>query len=157
MKLTLKTLLEKIRRGEVDTVLAVFPDMLGRWMGKRVTGSFFADSVARKGLHACAYLLTVDMEMQPLPGFELTSWERGYGDFRMVPDFSTLRLLPWLEGTALVICDLEDEKGKPIEVAPRRILKKQIARAQKLGLSFQVGSELELYLFKDSFETRSEE
>lgn len=152
MKLTLKTLLAKIGRNEVDTVLAVFPDMLGRWMGKRVTGRFFADSVARRGVHACAYLLTVDMEMEPVQGFELTSWERGYGDFHMVPDWGTLRLLPWLEKTALVVCDLKSEQGKDIEVSPRRILRRQIERAAAKGLSFKVGSELELYMFKDGYD-----
>ena len=89
----LKSLLNSIRRGDVDTVLAVFPDMLGRWMGKRVTGRYFADAVSRHGLHACAYLLTVDMEMEPVQGYELTSWERGYGDFRMAPDWNTVRRL----------------------------------------------------------------
>lgn len=151
-RLSWKDLLRLIGKGKVDTVLAVFPDMLGRWMGKRVTGRFFADSVAKDGLHACAYLLTVDMEMEPVQGFELTSWERGYGDFHMVPDPRTARILPWLPGTALVICDLLSEDGEPVEVSPRRILRRQIERAAKAGLRFMMGSELELYLFKDSFE-----
>lgn len=154
--LTLGSLLARIRSGEVDTVLAVFPDMLGRWMGKRVTGRFFADAVARHGLRACAYLLTVDMEMEPVPGYELTSWERGYGDFRMLPDPATLRLLPWLPGTALVICDLLHEDGRPLEESPRRILRRQIERARKAGLRFRMGSELEIYLFKDSYEAARE-
>ncbi len=152
MKLTLKSLLDKIRRGEVDTVLTVFPDMLGRWMGKRITGRFFADSVAGHGVHACAYLLTVDMEMEPVQGYDLTSWEKGYGDFHMVPDWGTLRILPWLEKTALVVCDLKSEEGEDIEVSPRRILRRQVARAASKGLSFKVGSELELYLFKDGYD-----
>ncbi|MBI4057532.1 MAG: glutamine synthetase [Elusimicrobia bacterium] len=151
--LSLKSLLEKIRRKEVDTVLAVFPDMLGRWMGKRVAGNFFAEEVVRSGLHACAYLLTVDMEMEPVQGFEFTSWEKGYGDFHMVPDMNTLRLLSWLEKTALVICDLKDEKGDIVEVAPRQILMRQLERAKKMGYRFKVASELELYLFKDSFDS----
>ena len=90
-RLSLAQLSSLIRRGEIDTVLAVFPDMLGRWMGKRVTGRFFLDSVASHGAHACAYLLTVDMEMDPVQGFDLTSWEKGYGDFKMIPDMQTLR------------------------------------------------------------------
>ncbi len=151
-RLTLPALLQKIRRGEVDTVLAVFPDMLGRLLGKRLTGRFFADEAARHGLHACAYLLTVDMEMEPVQGYELTSWEKGYGDFRMAPDFGTLRLVPWLAGTAIVLCDLVGEDGKPIEVSPRRILRRQIEKAAAAGFQFQVGSELELYLFKDGYD-----
>lgn len=150
--LTLKGLSESVRRGEVDTVLAVFPDMLGRLMGKRLTGRFFADSVARDGVHACAYLLTVDMEMEPVQGFELTSWERGYGDFQLMPDWDTARLVPWLEKTALVLCDLRSEEGEPVEVSPRRILRRQVERARRAGYSFMMGSELELYLFKDGFE-----
>ncbi len=150
--LSLQELRSLIHRDEVDTVLAVFPDMLGRWMGKRVTGRFFLDSVAGHGAHACAYLLTVDMEMEPVQGYELTSWEKGYGDFKMLPDLSTLRLLPWEPKTALVICDLELEDGGPVEASPRQILKRQIARAEKMGYSFQTASELEFYIFKDSFD-----
>src|SRR3974390_910469 len=96
----LKELLALVHRGVVDTVLLVVPDMQGRWVGKRLTGRFFAESVASHGAHACAYLFTVDMEMAPLPGFELTSWEKGYGDFHMVPDFETIRILSWLEKSA---------------------------------------------------------
>jgi glutamine synthetase len=151
-RLLLDDLSSLIRKGEIDTVLAVFPDMLGRWMGKRVTGSFFLDSVAKHGAHACAYLLTVDMEMEPVQGFDLTSWEKGYGDFKMVPDMQTLRRLPWAPGTALVVCDLETEDGGLVEVSPRQILKNQIARAEKMGFRFQMASELELYFFKDSFD-----
>ena len=85
-----------IRKGAVDTVLTVFPDGLGRLMGKRVVGRYFLDHVLGDGVHACIYLFTVDMEMEPLPGFTLTSWERGYGDMKMVPDLATWRLIPWL-------------------------------------------------------------
>ncbi|MBI5595823.1 MAG: glutamine synthetase [Elusimicrobia bacterium] len=150
--LNLKKLVDLCRRGEVDTVVMVFPDMLGRLMGKRITGAFFADEAASHGTHACAYLLTVDMEMDPVQGFELTSWEKGYGDFHLVPDYSTARLLPWLEKTALVLCDLESEAGAEVEVSPRAILKRQVARAAAKGLRFMVGSELELYLYKDGYE-----
>src|SRR4051812_48101956 len=83
-----------IKDGSIDTVLAVFPDMAGRLMGKRVTGRFFVDEVLESGMHACAYLLTVDMEMEPLPGFTMASWGSGYQDFKALPDFSTLRLIP---------------------------------------------------------------
>src|SRR5437867_10477762 len=104
-RLALKQLDALVRRGEIDTVLTVFPDTFGRLMGKRVVGSYFLDHVADEGAHACIYLFTVDMEMEPLPGFKLTSWERGYGDMKVVPDLGTLRLLPWLPKTALVFRD----------------------------------------------------
>src|SRR6185437_7575294 len=118
-----------VRQGQVDTVLAVFPDMAGRLMGKRLTGRFFVKEVLPRGLHACAYLLTVDMEMEPLPGFPSANWTTGYQDFKALPDLSTIRLIPWLDKTALVICDLVSEQGEPIEISPRRILQKQLARA----------------------------
>ena len=147
-----KSLESLIRKGEVDTVLAVFPDGLGRLMGKRVVGRYFLDHVLEDGVHACIYLFTVDMEMEPLPGFKLTSWERGYGDMKMVPDLGTWRLVPWLSKTALVFCDVYTEEGEPIEESPRWILKRQIERARKQGLFVKTASELELYLFKESFD-----
>src|SRR5438067_2065288 len=131
--LALKQLDQLIRKGEVDTVLTVFPDGFGRLMGKRVVGSYFLDHVVDEGAHACIYLFTVDMEMAPLPGFRLTSWERGYGDMKVVPDLATLRIIPWLTKTALVLCDVYTEEGEPIEEAPRWVLKRQVARAAKLG------------------------
>jgi len=146
----LKTLIQK---DEVDTVLTVFPDMAGRLMGKRVTGRFFKDQILAHGMHACAYLLTVDMEMEPLPGFASASWTSGYQDFKALPDLKTLRLIPWLEKTALVLCDLVSEDGKPVSVSPREILKEQVARAQKAGYRPKVASELEFYLYKDSFDS----
>jgi glutamine synthetase len=141
-----------IRRGEVDTVLTVFPDGLGRLMGKRVVGRYFLDHVRSQGLHACIYLFTVDMEMEPLPGFTLTSWERGYGDMKLEPDLGTWRLVPWLPKTALVFCDVYTEEGLPIEEAPRWVLRRQIERAATQGLVVKMGSELELYLFKESMD-----
>lgn len=151
-RLSLQELLARIRKGELDTVLLVFPDMLGRWMGKRLTGRFFAESAASHGVHACAYLLTVDMEMDPIPGFALTSWEKGYQDFHMVPDMSTIRVLPWLPKSALVVCDLYQPDHSPVEVAPRTILKRQLSRAKKRGFVVKTASELEFYLFTDSYE-----
>src|SRR5207244_12336040 len=141
-----------IRKGEVDTVLTVFPDTFGRLMGKRVVGSYFLDHVADEGAHACIYLFTVDMEMEPLPGFKLTSWERGYGDMKVVPDLATLRIIPWLPKTALVLCDVYTEEGEPIEEAPRWVLKRQVARAAKLGYTVKTAAELELYVFRETFE-----
>jgi glutamine synthetase len=150
--LDFKELEAMIRAGDVDTVLTVFPDTLGRLMGKRVVGHYFLDHVAGEGLHACIYLFTVDIEMEPLPGFKLTSWEKGYGDMQMVPDMSTLRLIPWLPNTALVFCDVYTEAGEPIEEAPRWVLRRQVERAAASGYTVKMGSELELYLFKESFE-----
>jgi glutamine synthetase len=147
-----KQLESLIRRGEVDTVLTVFPDGLGRLMGKRVVGRYFLDRVLADGVHACIYLFTVDMEMQPLPGFRLASWERGYGDMKLVPDLGTWRLLRWMPGTALVFCDVYTEEGEPIEEAPRWVLRRQLERARKQGYLVQTGSELELYLFRESFD-----
>jgi len=151
-RLDLPTLTQLIRKGEVDTVLTVFPDGFARLMGKRVVGRHFLDSVADEGVHACVYLFTVDMDMEPLPGFKLTSWERGYGDMKLVPDYGTLRLIPWLPKTALVICDVYTEDGEPIEEAPRWILKRQIARAAAHGYVVKTAAELELYCFRESFE-----
>ncbi len=153
---SLNELKAAIRRGEIDTVLLVFPDMQGRWMGKRLTGRFFLESAASHGVHACAYLLTVDMEMDPVPGFKLTSWEKGYQDFHLLPDFSTIRVPPWLEKSALIICDLEDEKGAPVAVSPRAVLKRQITRAAQKGFQVKTASELEFYLFSESYESAKE-
>ncbi len=149
----LARLLADIADGKIHTVVLAFPDMQGRWMGKRATARHFVDTVAAHGTHACAYLLTVDMEMDPVPGYELTSWERGYQDFHLVPDFSTTRPLAWSPGTSLVVCDLVDEGGAPIEAAPRTILKRQIERAAKAGFSVKMASELEFYLLRETYES----
>jgi len=141
-----------IRAGDVDTVLTVVPDGLGRLMGKRVVGRYFLDHVLDDGVHACIYLFTVDMEMEPLPGFRLTSWERGYGDMKLRPDLGTWRMIPWLPKTALVFCDVYTEEDEPIEEAPRWVLRRQIERAKKQNLLVKTGSELELYLFRESFD-----
>jgi glutamine synthetase len=152
--LDIKTLQELAHSGEIDTVLCMFTDLQGRFMGKRILPEFFLEEVlGDEGLHACLYLLAIDMEMEPLPGYDYASWETGYGDFMMIPDLSTLRLCPWIEKTAMVICDIADEETKePVEVAPRQILKRQIERAAAAGYTVKTGSELEFYLFKDSFD-----
>jgi glutamine synthetase len=150
--LDLRTLARLARRGDVDTVLMVFPDGHGRLLGKRLTARHFLEHGAADGVHACIYLFTVDMEMEPLPGFRLTSWERGYGDMRMAPDLPTLRLVPWLPRTALVFCDVYTEEGEPIEEAPRWVLKRQLARAAGQGYVVKTAAELELYCFRESFE-----
>jgi glutamine synthetase len=150
--MTLSELRKAVQRGEIDTVLTVFPDMTGRLMGKRMSARFFLDDASKHGWHACAYLFTVDMEMEPLPGFATASWSSGYQDMKAVPDMATLRRIPWLEKTALVICDLEMEDGRPVEVSPRQILKRQLARAKALGFRPKTASELEFYLYKDNYE-----
>ena len=144
--------------GEIDTVLCMFTDMQGRFMGKRVLPDFFLEEIlGEEGLHACLYLLAVDMEMEPLPGYEYASWDTGYGDFKMVPDVTTLRLCPWLEKTAMVVCDIADEHdNSPVRVAPRQILRDQIAAAAEMGYLVKTGSELEFYLFKDGYDELAE-
>jgi glutamine synthetase len=149
--LTSKELGNLVESGEIETVLAVFPDMYGRLMGKRITGSYFLEEVAEHGMHACDYLLACDMEMEAIPGYKYTSWETGYGDFHCVPDLSTLRRAAWLPGTALVLCDLFDQHEKPVEVSPRRMLRRQIERAREAGFTVLGGTEIELYAFDDSF------
>jgi glutamine synthetase len=142
-----------IADGDVDTVLVVFPDLQGRLVGKRVTGHFFQDHVLDDGIEACNYLLAVDVDMTPVPGYEFANWDKGYGDFVCRPDLSTLRCVPWLEKTALVLCDLFDEHdGGPVEVSPRRILQRQLERAAAAGYQVMCGSELEFFLFRDSYE-----
>jgi glutamine synthetase len=127
--------------------------MHGRLVGKRVTGHYFLDEMIEgEGMHACNYLLAVDSEMEPLPGYRFASWETGYPDLNARPDLGTIRLVPWLEQTALVICDLQTEEGDVVEVAPRQVLKRQVERAAQMGLTFKFGAELEFYLFRDSYE-----
>jgi glutamine synthetase len=153
-KLTREELERAIDAGEIETVLAVFPDYYGRLMGKRFVGRFFRDAVAGHGMHACNYLLACDMEMDPVPGYRFTSWESGYGDFGCIPDWGTARRAAWLPKTALVLCDLVGEPdGRPIEIAPRRVLRLQVERAGELGYRIEAGSEIELYLFRESYET----
>ena len=153
-QIDVKTLEGHIQAGDIDTILCVFVDMQGRFMGKRVTGDYFLEEIlGEEGLHACLYLVTVDMDMEPLPGYSYANWDTGYGDFKMVPDLATLRLVPWLEKTAIVICDLHAEHGDdPVDVSPRQVLKRQVARAKEMGYSFGAATELEFYLFKDSFD-----
>ena len=145
---------EKIDTGEIDTVLMVFPDAGGRLVGKRLTAPYFLEQ-ADEGTHGCNYLLTVNIEMDPLEGFKLASWDQGYGDFSMKPDMSSLRLLPWQQSSALVICDLQKEDGSPVDEAPRSVLRKQVDRLAKLGLTCNIASELEFFLFNTSYHDAS--
>ena len=145
----LKTAVEK---GEIDTVVAAFADMQGRLIGKRFQAEFFVGG-AYEETHACDYLLANDIDMEPVPGYAAASWNKGYGDFILKPDLSTLRRTPWLEGTALVLCDVLDHHHHDVPHSPRAILKKQLARLTERGMSALSASELEFYLFNESFES----
>ncbi|MBI1280414.1 MAG: glutamine synthetase [Anaerolineaceae bacterium] len=152
--LTLDELRQKIESGEIETIVAVFTDLYGRFMGKRVTGEFFLQQTAEHGLHACDYLLTVDLPMEPIPGYKFASWELGYGDFHCEPDLKTLRIASWLDKSALVICDLSNDKThEPISVAPRSILNKQVEEAAKAGYLAQGASELEYFIFDETYKS----
>ena len=152
-RLSREDLERAVRKGEVETVVTVFPDMYGRLVGKRITGRFFIDETADHGMHACDYLLACDMEMDPVPGYQLTSWETGYGDFLCVPDWGTLRRATWLERSAIVLCDVVDEDADaPVAVAPRAVLRRQLERARAAGFVAQGASELEFFIFRGSFE-----
>ena len=151
-KLDVETLKQLVANEQIETVLTAFPDMYGRLMGKRISGHYFVNDVLDHAIHACDYLLACDMEMDPTPGYAFTSWEKGYGDFRLVPDLQTLRLASWLDKTAIVLCDVyNEEKDERVEVAPRSILQKQIERAAQKNYLAMGGSELELYVFKDTY------
>ena len=155
--LTLDELRQKVESGEVETVVTVFPDLYGRFFGKRITGDFFLEHTAQGGMHACDYLLTVDMPMEPVPGYQYASWERGYGDFHCVADLRTLRMATWLEKSALVVCDIYDEKtNTPVSVAPRSILGKQVAEVSRLGYQAFGASELEYFIFEETYKSARE-
>jgi len=150
--LTAKAITKMVADDSVDTVIVCFTDLQGRLMGKRVTGHYFIDHVLGDGIEACNYLLALDVDMNPLDGYEYANWELGYGDLSGQPDLSTLRIIPWLEKTALVLCDLFDTlTGEPVEVSPRRILQRQIERAKDAGFLIKCASELEFYLFHESY------
>jgi glutamine synthetase len=151
--LTLDELKGAVGNGSIDTVVVAFTDMQGRLMGKRVHGEFFLEGeVADHGVEGCNYLLALDMEMDPVPGYGIASWEQGYGDFVLAPDMDTLRRIPWLDATALVLCDVLWHDGRPVNPSPRQVLKRQVERATELGYRPMFGSELEFYLLKESYE-----
>ena len=150
--LTIDDLRARVDKSEIDTVLVTFTDLYGRQMGKRMDARFFLDNSEERGTHACDYLLTVDMNMDPVPGYKFASWERGYGDFHVAPDLETLRVASWLDKTALVVCDLvERDSHAPVEQAPRSILRRQLRRAAEIGYQVMAGSELEYFIFNNSF------
>lgn len=143
---------KKIESGEIDTVAVAFPDVLGRLMGKRATGHYFLEHILDGGTHGCNYLLVVNMEMDPVDGFKLANWDKGFGDFSMVPDPASARPLPWQTGTALVLCDLYHHDGKLVEEAPRSVLRRQIERLASHSLSCKAASELEFFLFNQTYQ-----
>ncbi len=143
--------------GSIDTVIVAATDLQGRLVGKRVSGWYFCDFVAEHGVEACNYLLGVDVEMTPLPGFTFANWDSGYGDMGFVPDPGTMRVVPWLDATAIVLCDIVDgEHRLPVAVSPRQILKAQVARAREAGFVPAIGAELEFFLFHDSYSELAE-
>ncbi|NOX57070.1 MAG: glutamine synthetase [Planctomycetes bacterium] len=150
--LTVEQLKELVTQGEIDTVAVVLTDLYGRFVGKRFDARFFLDSVAEAGTHACNYLLTVDMEMQPVAGYRFANWQKGYGDFHLHVDLSTLRRAHWLDRTALVIANVETtDSHRPVSIAPRNILRRQLDQARKLGFRPLGASELEYYVFCHSY------
>jgi glutamine synthetase len=151
--LSLEQLKAEVERGEIDTVVVAFTDMQGRLMGKRLHAEFFVEETdAGHEVEGCNYLLALDMEMDPIPGYEIASWERGYGDFAIRPDLGTLRRIPWLEATALVLGDVEWHDGSPVQPSPRQVLKAQMERAAEAGYVPMTGSELEFYLLREPYE-----
>jgi len=150
--LTYAELEELVATGEIDTVVVAFTDMQGRLLGKRLHAEFFVEETdAGHPVEGCNYLLALEMEMDPVPGYEIASWEQGYGDFAITPDLSTLRRIPWLEATALVLGDIGWHDGSPVGPSPRQVLRAQMERAAALGLTPMIGSELEFYLLKETY------
>jgi len=150
--LTQEELALQVERGEVDTVVVAFTDMQGRLMGKRVEAGYFIETAGHgEAVEGCNYLLALDMEMDPVPGYAIANWDSGYGDFDLHPDMATLRRIPWLEATALVLCDVAWHDGTPVRPSPRQVLAAQVERARKLGFEPMFGSELEFYLFKETY------
>lgn len=155
--ISVEQLTQMVAEETIETVIVAFTDHFGRLMGKRFDAEFFVDDVLAHGTHGCDYLLTVDMEMEPIPGYDYANWERGYGDFHLVPDFDTLRVASWLEKTALVLCDIEDDKTHArVSVAPRSILRKQLNAAGDSGYSAMTASELEYYIYEDSYKSAAQ-
>jgi glutamine synthetase len=151
--LSFDQLQQAVSAGEIDTVVACFPDMQGRLVGKRFQAEFFLDG-AYNETHGCDYLLANDIDMEPVPGYAVANWEKGYGDFTMKPDLATLRRIPWLPATALVLCDIVDHHHhEPVAHSPRAMLQAQIARLGAMGMSSYFASELEFYLFDETYES----
>ena len=155
-RITIEELRALVQADEVETVVVGFSDLYGRLMGKRLEAGFFCES-AEEGTHGCDYLLTVDMEMEPVPGYRYANWEKGYGDFHLVPDLSTLRRADWLEKTAVVLCDVFDDRThERVPFAPRSLLGLQVEAASKLGFEVEAASELEYYILETSYRRAAE-
>jgi glutamine synthetase len=150
--LTVDELRGEVEAGRIDTVLLAICDMQGRLQGKRLAASHFLDEVLEHNAEGCNYLLAVDVDMNTVDGYAMSSWDKGYGDFVFRPDLSTLRRIPWHEGTALVMCDLEWEDGGPVVASPRQVLRRQVAALADRGWQAMVGTELEFIVFRDSYE-----
>ena len=150
--MTLDELRKAVEDGSIDTVLLGFADMQGRFQGKRLVADHFLEEVVSHGAEACNYLLAVDVDMNTVEGYAMSSWERGYGDFVFKPDLSTMRIVPWQEGTALVTCDLAWEDGSPVVASPRQILKRQLERLSERGWTAFAATELEFIVFRDTYE-----
>jgi glutamine synthetase len=155
--LTTDQLAAMTKAGEIDTVIVAFTDMQGRLVGKRASARLFVEEIADNGAECCNYLLAVDVEMNTVDGYSISSWEKGYGDMAMIPDLATLRLIPWLPATAMVMADLTwlpeggADVGVPVIQSPREILRTQLARLAEKDLVAMVGTELEFIVFDDSY------
>ncbi len=150
--LTVDELRKRVETEDIETVIVAFADHYGRLMGKRFDAEFFIESCMTDGTHGCNYLLTTDMEMGPVQGYKYANWELGYGDFHLVPDMSTLRCADWQESTAMVMCDVVDDRAHElVQVGPRSILKNQLSRLEPLGFSCKAASELEYYVFENDY------
>jgi glutamine synthetase len=151
--LTLEELGAEVASGRVDTVIIAMCDMQGRLQGKRLSARAFVEDIAEHGAEGCNYLLAVDVDMNTVSGYAMSSWEGGYGDFVFMPDLATLRPIPWLEGTVMVQCDLLWHDGSPVVASPRQVLRRQLARIGERGWMAYAGSELEFILFDESYES----
>jgi glutamine synthetase len=149
--MTLKQLTQSVRSGKIDTVIVALADPFGRLVGKRFRADIFLDSVAKHGTHCCNYLLTVNLDMDPLDGFKVANWAAGFGDFALQPDLDTLRIIPWQAGAALVICDHVKHDGSFVDESPRSVLRRQVQALEDQGLTCCCASELEFYLFNQTY------
>ena len=154
--MNLKQLTQQVRAGKIDTVIVALADPFGRLVGKRFRAELFLDSVAKHGTHGCNYLLTVNLDMDPLDGFKVANWAAGFGDFSFQPDLNTLRIIPWQAATAMVICDHVRHDGVYVAESPRSVLRAQLAQLKKLGLTCFCASELEFYLFNQTYHSAFE-
>jgi glutamine synthetase len=150
--LTIDALRQAVVDGSIDTVVLAITDMQGRLQGKRLDAKYFLDTTLEHGTEGCNYLLAVDIDMNTVDGYAISSWDRGYGDLAMIPDVDTLRAVPWQPGTALLLADVQWLDGTDVAESPRQILKRQLARLAERGWSAYVGTELEFIVFEDSYE-----